>query len=148
MNTQGINWKAVILSGIILIVLSTILNTLIGMAYGFYVGFQTRGDQDAITQQVGQFSRSAPFLFISALVLGALIFWRGRSFVRAAVSQPLLSLIIVIAITVSAGVAIGSLAGGIAINTLIAQGIVQFAIATMAAYASITRPAIRASTSS
>src|SRR4051812_17062409 len=35
MNTQGINWKAVILSGIILIVLSTILNTLIGMAYGF-----------------------------------------------------------------------------------------------------------------
>jgi hypothetical protein len=149
MNTQqGINWKAVLLSSILLIIISTILNTLIGIAYGLYVGFQTRGDQDAITQQVGQFSRSAPFLLISAIVLGALIFWRGRGFIRAAISQPLASLIIVIAITVIAGIAIGSTAGGIKSDTLIAQAIVQFAIATIAAYASTTRPAAKATATS
>ena len=138
--TRGLAWKAIVIALVVTIVLWLAFSTLVTISYGLYVGFQTRGDSDAINAQLALFTRSMPYILLSAVALGGLIFWRGTVMARTSASSfPSMALVVILAVVT--GATLGRVAGGLPFAPLLAQGAVQLAIALAAAYASTNRPA-------
>lgn len=146
MNAErGLNWIGIVMSTAMLAVLSLIINSVISVVFGFYVGVQTRGDSEAIAQQLAAFTHSTLFLVVSALVMGLLIFWRGRAFARTT-DQPLTHIVIVAVATLAVGFVLGMTLGGLPVGTLVAQGAVQLGVALAAGYASVSSTAAKPTT--
>lgn len=146
MNAErGFNWLGIITSTVMLVVLSLVSNSLISIIFGFYVGVQTRGDNEAIAQQLAGFTQSTLFLLVSALVTGLLIFWRGRAFARTT-EQPLTHILIVAVAMIAVGFVLGLTIGGMSASVLVAQSAVQLGIAIAAGYASVNSASSRPTT--
>lgn len=74
-------WGAIIVPAIVIFVLAYLVgNFLIGAIYPTIVGFQTRGDSEAIQKAIMELQTS-PIMFVVAMILlpALVAFWRGRA---------------------------------------------------------------------
>ncbi len=77
---RGFQWGSIIVAAIVIFVVAFAAQFIIGAIYPTIVGFQTRGDQEAITQAIQQLQTS-PLMFVAALILFPALagLWRGRA---------------------------------------------------------------------
>lgn len=77
-ETQRFNVMAMIRSALAILLIPIVLTVVVTFGYGLYIGFQSRGDQDLISQTVLALTTSVGFLIYANLVLALVAFWRGR----------------------------------------------------------------------
>lgn len=139
-TTQELNWRAIIISVVIILALSTVINVVATMAYGFYVGFQTRGDSAVIATQLASFIRSIPYVLLIASLNGLLIFWRGRVLLHTLPYRQSYHVILVAGLSLLLGFLMGSFFSNLALTDLVMQTFVQVAVAAVAVYVSTALP--------
>jgi hypothetical protein len=133
---QGFNWAQILISIVFAVVGSTILGTLVTLAYGLFVGFQTRGDSDRIAQQIGLFTQSFVYIIISALITGAVVYWRARALSRKIASSYIAHVLIVGVVTVALGALIALLVSGLPAGVIGAQVASQLVLVALVAFLS------------
>lgn len=107
---EKMNWKAVLISAVLLLIIPIIVQLIIGFGYSFAVGFQTRGDMDEVQRLSQAFSASIPFLVLTWLVMGGVAFWRGRKMLTAVPGAAVVNILAagVIAMLLSSAMNLGS----------------------------------------
>ena len=134
------NWKAIGIAAVIILVLSTVINIMVGMIYGLIVGFQTRGDSAAITEQTNSFLQSFPYMLIISLALGALVLWRGRVLAAKMSNQrAFLHIAIAVVAVIAVSFILGATSGAITMAALALQVGLQSVIGLLAGYFSTAR---------
>lgn len=84
---SDLKWGRIIVAVLFIGIVSWFLTLIIANAYGFYVGFETRGDMEAIQEQMGAFASSTPFLIIEFLSLALFAIWQARKITLSTGSQ-------------------------------------------------------------
>jgi hypothetical protein len=108
---NGLNWKAILWSALLLFGIPFMINLIIGSAYGLMIGFQTRGDVSVINAKMQTFTSSPLFLGLLVLVVCLTAFWRGRVLAKKVGAQQAVS---------HALIAVGL---GMSMRTLLALGL-------------------------
>lgn len=93
MDFSKIEWKTVVPAGLIIWFLALLANIIIGFGYSFFVGFQSRGDMEAVQAASLAFTTSILFKIIMWLILGLLTFWRARKVATAVAEAPILNVL-------------------------------------------------------
>ncbi|MDW8144884.1 MAG: hypothetical protein RMJ48_01065 [Roseiflexaceae bacterium] len=127
-RNQAFPWGAVIWSSILMALIPIGIAFAVSVGYGVIVGFQTRGDPEAINAAIVALGSAAWYLALPRVLLAIVAFWRGMRlarlvtpFVLPVVSAALLALIllVVLAITVFNAPLNGETAIFIAVNAVI-----------------------------
>lgn len=74
---EKINWRVAIINGLIIWFISFVTSFVVGFGYSFIVGFQTRGDSEAIAAAGAAIGSSILFQAVVWVAYAAAAYWRG-----------------------------------------------------------------------
>jgi hypothetical protein len=79
METQqsGIKWSTVVIAGAVMFIIALVITQLVPTAYGFYVGFSTRGDMVKVNEALMALGTSMPYRIFMYAIFAAVGLWRG-----------------------------------------------------------------------
>jgi hypothetical protein len=86
---QNFPWGAVIWSSVLMIIIPLGAAIAISVGYGVVVGFQTRGDPEAINTAVMSLSGAVWYQALPKILLAAVAFWRGMRLAHSSASATL-----------------------------------------------------------
>ncbi len=85
-----IQWKSIIWSAILILILPVIAQFVATAIYPTYIGFQERGDTEAITDAINIVSQSPLMAVFGIAVFGLAALWRGMVLAAKAEDRPIL----------------------------------------------------------
>ncbi|ABU57237.1 hypothetical protein [Roseiflexus castenholzii] len=107
-HRQSFPWGAVIWSSILMVVIPLGFAFAVSVGYGVVVGFQTRGDPEAIHAAVTALASAAWYRALPKVLLAIVAFWRGTRLARLAapaapsvVGAVLLALVLLVVLAVA-----------------------------------------------
>lgn len=107
-RNQSFPWGAVIWSGVLMVIIPVGAAIAISVGYGVVVGFQTRGDPEAINAAVTALASAAWYQALPKVLLAIVAFWRGARLARlatpampAVVSAALLALVLLVVLAIT-----------------------------------------------
>lgn len=102
-RNQSFPWGAVIWSSVLMVIIPIGVTLAVSVGYGVVVGFQTRGDPEAINAAVMALASAAWYQALPKVLLAIVAFWRGARLARlltpampAVVSAAVLALILLV----------------------------------------------------
>ncbi len=107
-RNQSFPWGAVIWSSVLMVMIPLGSVIAISVGYGVVVGFQTRGDPEAINAAVTTLAGAAWYQALPKVLLAIVAFWRGARLARlvtpampAVVSAALLALVLLVVLAIT-----------------------------------------------
>lgn len=107
-RNQSFPWGAVIWSSVLMALIPIGVAFAVSVGYGVIVGFQTRGDPEAINAAVVALGSAAWYLALPRVLLAIVAFWRGLHLARFAtpvvlpvISAALLGLILLVTLAIT-----------------------------------------------
>ncbi len=88
-HKQTFPWGAVIWSSVLMVIIPLGAAIAISVGYGVVVGFQTRGDPEAINTAVMSLSGAVWYQALPKILLAAVAFWRGMRLAHSSASATL-----------------------------------------------------------
>ncbi len=94
------NWKAILISAGLIFVLPALYSTLVLSGYGFYIGFQTRGDSELIEAGIQTLNSSLIFQISLYGLMAAVALWQSQVLAKKVGDRAMTHTVIAIAIAV------------------------------------------------
>jgi hypothetical protein len=91
---RTINWGSVFWSALLIFSIPVVVTLLTSVSYGVYIGFQVRGDQDAINAALEPFLASPIYQALPFVLTALVAFWRGRVMSRQSEGMPIFAVVI------------------------------------------------------
>jgi cation transport ATPase len=130
MKMHDIKWPQLLMTILIVCFLPWLAKLVIANGYALYVGFATRGDTNAIQEQISALSASPLFLIMELFLIGVVALWRSYALTRKGTPQVELHMLIAIAVA-----AVIQIIATITPGTHWIHPIIGWALAVVAAYA-------------
>lgn len=107
-HNQSFPWGAVIWSSVLMVIIPLGAMLAMSVGYGLVVGFQTRGDPEAINEAVTTLASAAWYQALPKVLLAIVAFWRGTRLARlvtlavpAVVSAAALAMILLVVLAIT-----------------------------------------------
>lgn len=107
-RNRSFPWGAVIWSSILMVIIPLGAMLAVSVGYGLVVGFQTRGDPEAINAAIIALAGAAWYQALPKVLLAIVAFWRGMRLARrvtpaapAVVSAAALALILLVVLAIT-----------------------------------------------
>lgn len=107
-RNRSFPWGAVIWSSILIVIIPLGAALAMSVGYGLVIGFQTRGDPEAINAAVTALAGAAWYQALPKVLLAAVAFWRGARLARlvtpatlAVVSAVVLAFILLVVLAIT-----------------------------------------------
>lgn len=140
-QSSGIKWGTVVIAGVLMFVIALAITQLSPVVYGFYVGFETRGDMEKINAAVMTLVTSMGYRVFVYVIFAAVGLWRGYVLIKKVSTQ--LYLQIGIAVLVAAGllIAFSAVMSGGALTAIMEALVFAILLAGGAFLSTLLKPA-------
>ena len=141
METKSeIKWTSIVWAGVLMFIIALVITQLIPTVYGFYVGFETRGDMEKVNAAIMALATSLPYRIAIYVIFAAVGLWRGYVLAKKVSTQLYMQIGVAVLVAAALLVAFSAIMSGGALSAIMEALIFAVLLAGGAFLSTLLKP--------